>query len=192
VSHRDDLLAGAHRCLVEKGYRRTTARDIAAASGAHLASIGYHFGSKDNLMATAVIEAIDEWGTRLEQAARAAATGHDDPADRLVALITELFAALPQAHDLNVAGIQALGEAQFDTALRGVLTAGMREGREVFAALLLGPRAAHAPPRVVSALGATAYALVTGFIVQALVEPDALPDPSAVAAALRLLVPGRE
>ncbi|TDC54322.1 TetR family transcriptional regulator [Actinomadura sp. KC345] len=27
-----------------------TARDIAAASGAHLASIGYHFGSKDNLL----------------------------------------------------------------------------------------------------------------------------------------------
>ncbi|MEE2048041.1 helix-turn-helix domain-containing protein, partial [Nocardiopsis tropica] len=57
MSQRDDLLAGARKCLVEKGYGKTTARDIAAASGAHLASIGYHFGSKDNLMNAAVLEA---------------------------------------------------------------------------------------------------------------------------------------
>ncbi|MCO1658457.1 TetR/AcrR family transcriptional regulator [Pseudonocardia humida] len=192
MSHRDDLLAGARRCLVEKGYRRTTARDIATASGAHLASIGYHFGSKDGLMATAVIAATDEWGTRLEQAARAAAAGRDDPAERLVALLTELVAALPEAHDLHVAGVQALGEAPFDAVLREALAAGMRGGREVLAELLLGPRAAGATPQAVLALGAAAYALVTGFIVQALVEPDALPDAPALAAAVRLLVPGAD
>ena len=34
MGHREDLLAGAVRCLREKGYGRTTARDIVAASGA--------------------------------------------------------------------------------------------------------------------------------------------------------------
>jgi len=189
VSHRDDLLTGARRCLVEKGYRRTTARDIAAASGAHLASIGYHFGSKDALMATAVVEATDEWGTRLEQAVRAAAVGRDDPGERLVALLDELLAALPGARDLSVAGVQALGEAPFDAVLREALAAGMREGRVSLAHLLLGERAADVPPDTVAALGAMVHALVTGFVVQALVEPEAMPDPAALAAAVRLLVP---
>ncbi|WP_214405440.1 TetR/AcrR family transcriptional regulator [Pseudonocardia lacus] len=187
MSHREDLLAGARRCLVEKGYRRTTARDIATAAGAHLASIGYHFGSKDSLMATAVLAATDEWGTRLEQAARAAAAGTDDPAERLVALLGELVAAVPDAHELHVASVQAIGEAPFDAELRAALAAGMGEGRDVLAGLLLGPHAADTPPEVAAALGAAALALVTGFVVQALVAPEALPDASALAAAVRLL-----
>ncbi|MGH4006514.1 MAG: TetR family transcriptional regulator, partial [Pseudonocardiaceae bacterium] len=44
MGNREDLLAGAKRCLYEKGYGRTTARDIAAAAGGvSLAAIGYHF-----------------------------------------------------------------------------------------------------------------------------------------------------
>src|SRR6185437_10410782 len=50
MGNREDLLEGAKRCLLEKGYRATTARDIAAASGVSLAAIGYHFGSKEALM----------------------------------------------------------------------------------------------------------------------------------------------
>lgn len=68
VGNREDLLAGAKRCLLEKGYRATTARDIAAASGASLAAIGYHFGSKEALMNRAVYEAVGEWGETFEQA----------------------------------------------------------------------------------------------------------------------------
>src|SRR5690606_38768776 len=50
MGQRQDLLAGAKRCIAEKGYSRTTARDIPAASGANLAAIGYHFGSKEALL----------------------------------------------------------------------------------------------------------------------------------------------
>lgn len=41
---------------------RTTARDIVKASGANLASIGYHYGSKDALLTQAFIELISDWG----------------------------------------------------------------------------------------------------------------------------------
>jgi AcrR family transcriptional regulator len=68
MGNREELLAGAKRCLVEKGYAHTTARDIASASGVSLAAIGYHFGSKDALMNQAVYELIGEWGEELEQA----------------------------------------------------------------------------------------------------------------------------
>jgi hypothetical protein len=41
-----------------RGYARTTARDLAAESGANLASIGYHFGSKEALLNEALAEGM--------------------------------------------------------------------------------------------------------------------------------------
>ncbi|WP_328663575.1 TetR/AcrR family transcriptional regulator [Streptomyces sp. NBC_00328] len=55
MGHREALLEGAKRCLLEKGFVRTTARDIVKESGTNLASIGYHYGSKDALLAQAYV-----------------------------------------------------------------------------------------------------------------------------------------
>src|SRR3979411_357983 len=94
MSHREDLLAGAVRCLREKGYARTTARDIVAASGTNLASIGYHYGSKEALLNQALAQAVGGWGEVLE-AAMAVDPGPDaTPIDRFEAIwnnIVELF-----------------------------------------------------------------------------------------------------
>ncbi len=58
MGNREDLLAGARRCLFEKGYSCTTVRDIAtAAGGVSMAAIGYHFGSKEALLNEALAEA---------------------------------------------------------------------------------------------------------------------------------------
>src|ERR1700745_1918380 len=65
VGHKEDLLVGAKRALFEKGYARTTARDIVAASGTNLGSIGYHYGSTQALLNAAVLAAIEEWGEQL-------------------------------------------------------------------------------------------------------------------------------
>src|ERR1700722_19720285 len=68
MSHKEDLLAGAVACLREKGYAHTTARDIVAASGTNLASIGYHYGSAKALANAAVLKALDESGEQMGQA----------------------------------------------------------------------------------------------------------------------------
>src|SRR5260370_22509946 len=68
MSHKEDLLAGAVACLREKGYAHTTARDIVAASGTNLASIGYHYGSTKALLNAAVLQALDEFGEQMAQA----------------------------------------------------------------------------------------------------------------------------
>src|ERR1700733_17510 len=68
MGHREDLLVGAMACLREKGYARTTARDIVAASGTNLGSIGYHYGSTEALLNAAVLASVDEWGTQLASA----------------------------------------------------------------------------------------------------------------------------
>ncbi|WP_031080407.1 TetR family transcriptional regulator, partial [Streptomyces sp. NRRL WC-3549] len=40
MGNREDLLKGAKQCLVERGWARTTVRDIAAAAGVSHAAIG--------------------------------------------------------------------------------------------------------------------------------------------------------
>ncbi len=57
MGNREELLAGARQCLLERGYANTTARDIAKAAGVSLAAIGYHFGSKERLLTEALAEA---------------------------------------------------------------------------------------------------------------------------------------
>src|ERR1700728_2233990 len=67
MGNREDLIAGAKRCLLEKGYAATTARDIASASGVSLAAIGYHFGSKDALMNQAVYDSVGDWADEMQR-----------------------------------------------------------------------------------------------------------------------------
>lgn len=66
MGHREDLLEGAKRCLLEKGFLRTTARDIVKESGTNLASIGYHYGSKDALLAQAYVALVETTGHRFD------------------------------------------------------------------------------------------------------------------------------
>lgn len=188
MSQREALLEGAKKCLAEKGYSRTTARDIAAASGAHLASIGYHFGSKDRLMNTAVLEMAGEWGTRLGDAARAA--GGDDPAQRLAAVVSELVAAIPSSRDLHAASLAAFAQAPFDEALRQELAAGFSETRRSLAAIVLGTDEVAEGSESERGLGALVYAVVTGLVAQAVIDPDSFPDPEVAAGAVRAISEG--
>src|SRR5207247_7271989 len=58
---RDRLIAGTLATLKANGLAGTTSRAIAAASGVNLGGITYHFGSKDELVAQALLEAIRSW-----------------------------------------------------------------------------------------------------------------------------------
>jgi AcrR family transcriptional regulator len=61
MGNREALLDGAKRVLLEKGYSKTTARDVAEAAGVSLAAIGYHFGSKESLLEQAFMDAMENW-----------------------------------------------------------------------------------------------------------------------------------
>ena len=67
MGHREALLAGARRCLLQRGYARTTARDLVAESDTNLSSIGYHFGSKEALLNEAMQQCFDEYSEQIEQ-----------------------------------------------------------------------------------------------------------------------------
>lgn len=187
MSQREDLLAGAKECLIEKGYSKTTARDIAAASGAHLASIGYHFGSKDNLMNTALLEASSEWGDAFEEAIRGA--GPTTVENRTRLLLTALFDTLPDHHDLMVASIQAFAHAQFDEGLRATLAEGIIGGRRELTALILGVDTEEVDDDALTGVGSMVYNLITGYTLQYLIDPDALPSIEQALDGIRALLP---
>ncbi|TDC98244.1 TetR/AcrR family transcriptional regulator [Actinomadura sp. 7K507] len=185
MGQRDDLLAGARACLAEKGYGHVTARDIAAASGAHLASIGYHFGSKDNLMNTAVLEASSEWGDKIEAAVRGA--GGDTPAEKLEAALRALFEAVPHERDLLRASAQAYGEAVVSEDVRRPFVEGAERARTELAAMILGRDAASVGAADARGLGSVLHALTIGFVLQSLMSPESMPTAGEVLDAVRTL-----
>ncbi|HEU0251242.1 MAG TPA: TetR family transcriptional regulator, partial [Solirubrobacteraceae bacterium] len=59
------LLDAAKQLVGERGYAGVSVRELAAVSGANLAAVNYHFGSRENLLNQAVLELFLEWGERV-------------------------------------------------------------------------------------------------------------------------------
>jgi len=184
MGQREDLLVGAKKCLVEKGYGKTTARDIAAMSGANLASIGYHFGSKDNLMNMAVLESVDEWGDALELATVDAA----DPQTRLQNLLDALFNSVEGRRDLQVASVQAYAQALFSEEIHRQLAASFEGGRRGLAAVVLGRQPSEIDESTAQALGSLIHSLLLGAVLQYLITPEARPTGAELIGAMRTIV----
>lgn len=168
MGNREDLLAGAKRCLIERGWGRTTVRDIAAAAGVSHAAIGYHFGSRDALLVQALVEAVDELPGHLASAS-ADLDGKDGggPEERWQSLID----SFSTHRALWVAQLEAAVQAQHSPEVREHLAAGQRQGREG-----LG--------------GSVPLALLGGLMLQWLVDPDHAPSGATVVAELRALADG--
>jgi AcrR family transcriptional regulator len=174
MGHKEDLLAAARRCLVTRGYARTTARDLVAESGTNLASIGYHFGSKDALLAQALGDAFMEYTEKV-----VALAGAVDPktADAHQAVTTAWLAMtdmFEEVRPLLVAFVEALAQAERSDQLRDQLAAGYEEMRRriVEAVLAMVP---DLPPDVARSVASFFVAVSDGYMVQWLLDPDATP-----------------
>ncbi|MCD6054080.1 MAG: TetR family transcriptional regulator [Rubrobacteraceae bacterium] len=189
MGHRERLLAGARRCLFERGYARTTARDIVTASGTNLASIGYHFGSKEALLNAAMIEAIDEWGEELKRALITDTdVGSMDPIERFESIWTRVIESFEAHRPLWVATFEAFVQAQHSPELREQLAAGHEEARFGLAALFQGTDESMVDERVAQTVGSFYVALMSGLITQWLLDAQRAPSGGAMAEALRTIV----
>jgi AcrR family transcriptional regulator len=185
VGQRQDLLEGAKRCIAEKGYSRTTARDIVAVSGANLAAIGYHFGSKEALLNAAVLDSFDEWGDAVEAAMHVSEEGR--PLDRLEAFLAGLLSESGHRRTVLVASVQAFAEAEFAPDVRRQLGETYEQGRIAIASMILGIDPAEVDESS-RQLGSLALAIVNGMVLQWLIDPDAAPSAAGLAEAIRMLV----
>jgi AcrR family transcriptional regulator len=185
ISRREDLIEGAIQCLQTKGFAQTSARDIAAASGAGLASIGYHFGSKEALLSKALIRTFGEWVRRTGEITLAA-----EEASPLERLATSLVAARESFEEwrlLLVSFVDAMAQAARSDELRTQMAPLYREGRRAVADIVrasLGKEAARlrADPEVVASF---LIAVIDGFVLQWLLDPDETPSGEHLVTALR-------
>ncbi|MFE3226513.1 TetR/AcrR family transcriptional regulator [Nocardia sp. NPDC059228] len=177
MGNREDLLAGARQCLFDKGYARTTVRDIAAASGVSMAAIGYHFGTKEALLTAALVEATREWGDELANTLGDAADPGPDPLRH--------FASRWDAVRESITAHRGLWGATFDALshpeTRAQLAEQTDESRSGLARLFGGTGAGDTGRTV----GAFYQALLVGLAAQALIDPETAPTGAELAEGLR-------
>lgn len=187
MGHRDELLSGARECLHHKGWSRTSARDVVAASNTNLASIGYHFGSKDALLTQALVELTGEVPAALDKALTEALTAGEVDAspDRLATTWARVVDDVARDDRLRTAMLEALAQAGRVPEVRAALARAQELTREDLA---LTFHAAGEDEDRVRVLGAFYQALLVGVLVQWAVDPATAPSGADVAAALRALI----
>jgi AcrR family transcriptional regulator len=183
MGNREALLAGAKRCIAEKGYAHTTARDIVAASGTNLASIGYHFGSKDALLDAAILDWFNDWDDDVDAALHEQRDG--STIDRLEAFLDVVIGNVRTERALAAASLQWVAQIEFSDQIRGQLAETYARARREFAAMLLGVGEDEVDDDTARAVGSLGLALVNGVVLQALIDPERAPSGRDVAAALR-------
>ena len=164
-SNRQKLLDGALRCLERLPIERITARAIADESGANLASITYHFESKDALITAAVIEGLDRWLVEIERVLGKVESA--SPTERF----RKANAVVEQTRQRHVglvhSFVAALAIAPHEPVVRDQLTEGFRRTRPAVARLLgLGD------DRTGSDAAGLALAMFYGQLLQVHTDPD--------------------
>lgn len=176
MGNREDLMTGALQCLYEKGYARTTARDIASAAGVSLAAIGYHYGTKDDLLNAALYEALSEWGDDLGKALAAATRPDASPAERFAATWTQVVRSFGENQRLWAVQFELLAFLEQKPELRAAFAEANRQARLGLAELFGRPGD--------ESVGAVYQALIGGLASQWLVDPESTPTGEELRAAV--------
>lgn len=189
MGNREDLLAGARRCLYEKGYARTTARDIAAAAGTSLAAIGYHYKSTEALLNLALYEAIGEMGEKLAAALTAAGDPEGPPLQRFEVIWRSIIDSFQQDRPVYAASLEIFGQMDRMPDLRAAFAGGIEETRGWWAKTLHDVDV-RTDEKTARALGSFYQALMSGVMIQWLIDPDRAPSADDLVDALRLVGEG--
>ncbi|MFD0885609.1 TetR/AcrR family transcriptional regulator, partial [Streptosporangium algeriense] len=166
----EDLLAAAKQCLSERGYARTTVRDIVAVSGSNLAAINYHFRSKDALLTQAMIEVTRE---AIDEVLKAFPDDSQEWFEAFWAELIESFRANPMVWRTNV---ETLAQASHLPEVRARLAEGQALAQHELGKRLPGQGAAGAQ---------VLLTLVIGLLVRWQIDPDNAPTAHDLAAGIR-------
>ncbi|MGW2477657.1 TetR/AcrR family transcriptional regulator [Streptomyces sp. NPDC001665] len=178
MGNREKLLEAARKCLFEKGYERTTVRDLASTAGVSMAAIGYHFGSKEALLNQALFEALDSGGQAFGPSA-----GSGD----LGALWSRLIEAFSANRTFWLANLETILRAQRDPELREQVASGLRQGRSGMAYEVTGTPEGELSEETVRTLGSVQLALLGGLMMQHITDPESAPTADEVLAGIRAL-----
>jgi len=185
MGHREDLLAGAVQCLRDRGYAKTTARDIVAVSGTNLASIGYHYGSVQALLNAAVIQAMDDFGAEMARAMQGAGEAGLSVPERLERFWAKLIGSFRSSREVWLATFDIFAVAQRDPEVHAAVAQGLEDARTMWAQIIYGIDPADT--ETTRAVGSVHQALVSGLLAQWLIDPERAPAPADLVRGLQAI-----
>ncbi|MEV0975696.1 TetR/AcrR family transcriptional regulator [Streptomyces sp. NPDC049915] len=192
MGHREDLLEGAKRCLLQKGFLRTTARDIVKESGTNLASIGYHYGSKDALLVQAYVELIESVGDDFDPGWGASGQVDAPPGslERFQEVWTGIIRSVPASRAIWLLSFELLFQGDRLPEVRKLLAEAQVEGRKGILTLFNGIPEAELDDESVDTEGRLYQTLLNGLMVQWLFDPDSATTADQLTEGLRRVVRG--
>ncbi|MFE6164077.1 TetR/AcrR family transcriptional regulator [Streptomyces sp. NPDC056486] len=185
MGHREDLLEGAKRCLLEKGFVRTTARDIVKESGTNLASIGYHYGSKDALLVEAYVALIEPMGDGFEGAVGAARVAEGSGIERFRETWANVIRSIPESRAIWMLSLEVVTQGERLAGIRDLLAKAQVEGRRGLAAMFTGIAEGDLTDDVVETEGRFYTTLLNGLMVQWLFDEESATDAEQLTEGLR-------
>ncbi|MGY1497336.1 TetR/AcrR family transcriptional regulator [Streptomyces sp. QTS52] len=188
MGHREDLLEGAKRCLLEKGFVRTTARDIVKESGTNLASIGYHYGSKDKLLAEAYISLVEGLSDDFTPVMGTAGDTSPGSLDRFQEIWSNIIATMQGPGSLWRLSMEIVTMGDQLPTVRDHLAQAQREAGRGLIPLFLGGREEDVSEDDVDSAGQFYNVLMTGLICQYVFDPTTAPTAEQLTEGFRRVI----
>ncbi|MFE7774671.1 TetR/AcrR family transcriptional regulator [Streptomyces sp. NPDC057445] len=188
MGHREDLLEGAKRCLLHKGFARTTARDIVKESGTNLASIGYHYGSKDALLAQAYVALVEEIGDDFTVTEPAAPTSRPGSLERFQEIWGNVIGTMQGPDSLWRLSMEIVVLGDQMPELRDHLAKAQREGARGLIPGLMGGEESEVSDEDIDTVGKFYMTLMMGLIAQWSFDPGTATRADELTEGLRRVV----
>ncbi|WP_159773321.1 TetR/AcrR family transcriptional regulator [Streptomyces sp. HM190] len=187
MGHREDLLEGARRCLLAKGFVRTTARDIVKESGTNLASIGYHYGSKDALLAQAYVSLVGDVSVDFDEGERAL-SGAPGSIERFREVWANVIDTMREPGSVWRLSMEIIVMGDQLPEVRDHLALAQREAGRGLIPMLMGGREEDVTDKDVDTLGKLLVTLMTGLIAQWTFDPPSAPEADELAEGLLRII----
>jgi len=185
MGNREDLLAGARQVILEHGVAKATAREIANAAGVSLAAIGYHFGSKEQLITEALMQSL---GSGIGDAMETVVAEH--AGESLLEGFAALWNRMPGVFAANrealLASLENAVRVLRDTDTGPELASAAGQGYEGIAEQLRNARP-DLDDADIAAVAKLDYVLVQSLGILWLLSPDALPTGDELARAVAVI-----
>jgi AcrR family transcriptional regulator len=180
------LIAGTLRTLKARGLAGTTSRAIASESGVNLGGITYHFGSKDELVAQALLVAIRGWIDPALEALRQEAPA----AVRMMEAVRALQDSFERARDLLPVYLEALVHANRSDSLRRGVVELLNELRGFLAEQITELRSTGFLPAWVDPPAMASLLLATGdgLSLHAAMDPESIDQQAVAGQAVQVLL----
>ncbi|MET9971053.1 TetR/AcrR family transcriptional regulator [Streptomyces sp. NPDC006356] len=186
MGHREDLLEGAKRCLLAKGFVRTTARDVVKESGTNLASIGYHYGSKDALLAQAYVEMVEGMSDAFEGGGEL--SGDPGSIERFAEVWSNIIGTMRDPGSMWRLSMEIVVMGDQLPEVREHLARAQRGGARGIVTLFHGGREEDVPEETVDTLGYFYLTLMMGVMAQWTFDPKTAPEAGQLAEGLRQVI----